>query len=130
MEDKYRNTLIEKSTTSEGRFYEVATSLGIKIVPQYKIFITTRRNGTLRHCYYADFCDIKHKMIFEVDGGYHNNERQAIKDLRRTRDLSNLGYRVFRITNEQVEAGASEEFICNAYLFIGIDIRRKKNRRV
>lgn len=128
MEDKYRNELLENSTQYEKIFNDAAIASGIKLTPQYKILITTGRTGVIRHVYFVDFCDVKNQMIFEIDGGYHFTERQKIKDLRRTRDISKLGYRVFRINNSDVAAGKSRDFLYNAYLFIGIDISRKERK--
>ena len=53
-------------------------------------------------CYIADFICIKAKTIIEIDGGYHSQETQQIKDYLRTEDLERIGYKVIRFTNEKV----------------------------
>lgn len=128
MSDKYRKELLDNSTKYEKMFNSAAAALGVKLTPQYKICIQTKNTGIIRHVFFVDFCDIKNKMVFEVDGGYHLTKQQQVKDLRRTRDISKLGYRVFRISNNDVLSGKSREFIISAYLFIGIDVTRKERR--
>lgn len=50
----------------------------------------------------ADFVCLKHKLIVEVDGGYHNEVGQMEDDEIRTSDLNRLGFHVIRFTNEEV----------------------------
>ena len=52
--------------------------------------------------YIADFINLKYKLIIEIDGKYHFNDEQIIKDEERTRDLVQWGYTVIRFTNEEV----------------------------
>ena len=52
--------------------------------------------------YIADFINLKYKLIVEIDGKYHFNDEQIIKDEERTRDLVQWGYTVIRFTNEEV----------------------------
>jgi len=53
-------------------------------------------------CYIADFVCLKAKVIVEVDGGYHSQAEQEIKDYYRTEDLNRLGFRVIRFKNEDI----------------------------
>lgn len=53
-------------------------------------------------CYIADFVCLKHKLIVEVDGGYHAQEQQKIDDYLRTEDLERMGFRVIRFRNEEI----------------------------
>ena len=53
-------------------------------------------------CYIADFVCLKANLIIEIDGGYHSQEEQRIKDYYRTEELNELGFRVIRFTNEEV----------------------------
>ena len=50
--------------------------------------------------YIADFCAPRHKLVVEVDGGYHAARARA--DARRDRKLARLGYRVLRLPAELV----------------------------
>lgn len=52
--------------------------------------------------YIPDFVCIPLKLIIEVDGGYHNDDRQKIDDEERTSYLESEGYQVFRFSNEEV----------------------------
>ena len=50
--------------------------------------------------YYADFACLKAKLIIEVDGGQHDEQRT--QDERRTRHLQAQGYQVLRFWNNDV----------------------------
>ena len=52
--------------------------------------------------YIPDFVCISHKLIIEIDGGYHFEGEQPEKDIERTNYLNNIGYTVLRFTNEEV----------------------------
>jgi very-short-patch-repair endonuclease len=52
--------------------------------------------------YFAVFVCRERKMIVEVDGGTHSTDTETAHDARRTADLEQLGYRVFRISNDDV----------------------------
>ena len=53
-------------------------------------------------CYIADFVCLKKKIIIEVDGGYHSQYAQAIKDYYRTEKLESLGFKALRFRNEDI----------------------------
>lgn len=59
-------------------------------------------------CYIADFVCIKRKLIIEIDGGYHSQGEQIIKDYLRTEDLNKMGFEVMRFTNDEVYSNLSE----------------------
>src|SRR3972149_2877282 len=52
--------------------------------------------------YIVDFYCAEAKLAVEIDGGIHL--RQVLEDSKRTKDLINLGYRVVRFTNAEVES--------------------------
>jgi very-short-patch-repair endonuclease len=52
--------------------------------------------------YFVDFVRRERKVIVEVDGGTHSTEAEVAYDERRTRHLQSLGYRIFRIANDDV----------------------------
>ena len=52
--------------------------------------------------YFADFLCRERKVIVEIDGATHGSEAEVAADAARTADLQRLGYRVFRVTNEDV----------------------------
>ena len=53
-------------------------------------------------CYIADFICVKRNLIIEIDGGYHSQAEQEIKDYLRTEDLENMGFEVMRFTNDEI----------------------------
>lgn len=50
----------------------------------------------------ADFVCLAHKLIIEVDGAYHSEPQQAIKDSQRSTFLKSIGFKVIRFTNEDI----------------------------
>jgi very-short-patch-repair endonuclease len=52
--------------------------------------------------YFVDFVCRECNVIVEVDGGTHSTGAEIAHDDRRTRHLEALGYRVFRISNNDV----------------------------
>ena len=58
-------------------------------------------------CYIADFVCLRKRLIIEVDGGYHSQSEQAIKDYYRTEDLERMGFKVLRFRNEDIETNIS-----------------------
>ena len=51
----------------------------------------------------ADFYCHEARLVVEIDGGYHDDQDQWAHDQGRTRELEELGIRVVRFTNEEVE---------------------------
>ena len=58
--------------------------------------------------YLADFAARSHKLIVEVDGATHSTDDELRKDATRTAFLQSQGYRVLRITNDEVLNGMDE----------------------
>lgn len=52
--------------------------------------------------YIVDFYCHKLKLVIEVDGLYHDNEEQQIKDKKRTAAIERHGLHIIRFTNEEV----------------------------
>ena len=50
----------------------------------------------------VDFVCLPEKIVIEVDGGYHNDEKQQEADRMRDAILESSGYKVIRFTNEEV----------------------------
>lgn len=51
---------------------------------------------------FADFACRARRLIVEVDGATHASEAEVSSDAARTMALEQSGYRVFRVTNEDV----------------------------
>lgn len=114
------------ATVPELKFQEVAEKLCLRLLFQHRVDIMAGRR--IKKFYIPDFLDMKNKLIFEVDGGYHDTDEQRIKDLNRTKDLNKMGYKVFRITNEEVMSGGTTVFIYKSYHSVGIDIFKEKKK--
>ena len=52
--------------------------------------------------YIADFASHRERLVVEVDGAQHYEERNAVYDEKRTRYLEARGYRVLRYSNYDV----------------------------
>lgn len=84
--------------------------------------------------YVIDFLCPAARLIIELDGGHHNEDEQAQRDLVRQRWLEAEGYRVLRFWNSEVatEMSAVLERIC-AELYGSVDAEpapMKHRRRV
>ena len=68
------------------------------------------------HCYVADFLCVSSRLIVELDGSQHQCLEQIAYDQKRTRYFESLGYRVLRISNEEIFINISGvlEVILNA----------------
>jgi very-short-patch-repair endonuclease len=66
--------------------------LGIRFRRQYSI-------GN----YIADFCSPRLKLVVEIEGGVHDKQEQRFYDDERQKTIEELGFRVLRFTNEEVE---------------------------
>ncbi len=69
--------------------------LKLNFVYQYPII--ANKNG-----YIADFYFPDTKTILEIDGSVHNYNERRKADIKRTKDLKSLGYKVIRMDNEDV----------------------------
>jgi very-short-patch-repair endonuclease len=52
--------------------------------------------------YFADFVCRERRVIVEVDGGTHSTDAEVASDAKRTSELGREGYRVFRVSNDDV----------------------------
>lgn len=109
----FQADLLNRMTPAELRFKHIADKKNIKLECQHRIEIFYK--GVIKRLYIVDFCDTINKIVFEIDGNYHNTEEQRKKDYKRTKDLQGLGYKVYRITNSQVYQGLSTALLCKVY---------------
>ena len=58
--------------------------------------------------YIVDFVCLYRKLVIEIDGQYHLEDKQIVKDTSRTEDLSNSGFTIIRFTNEEVIGNTAE----------------------
>ncbi|WP_442483552.1 endonuclease domain-containing protein [Aeoliella sp. SH292] len=88
--------LRESETLSEGLLWSVLRAqqlCGLKFRRQHPI-------GP----YVADFACVSHRLIVEIDGGYHDSVIEA--DLVRQAWLIDQGWKLIRFTDEEVESDA------------------------
>ena len=52
--------------------------------------------------YIVDFVSLRRRLIIEIDGGQHNEEREKGTDEERTMRLEERGYRIMRFWNNEV----------------------------
>jgi very-short-patch-repair endonuclease len=52
--------------------------------------------------YFVDFVCRERKVVVEVDGATHSTDEEVRRDDGRSRHLLSLGYRVFRVSNDDV----------------------------
>jgi len=91
---QHAKTLRKQMTDAEHRlwYYLRAKRLnGIKF----------RRQVPIYH-YVADFLCISSLLIIELDGSQHQQAEQVVYDQKRTHYFEFLGYRVLRISNEEI----------------------------
>ena len=75
-----------------------------RLVKTFKNRLKTQQPFLIKgHVYYADICLKSKKVIIEVDGGYHNEDSQRVKDKERDKAFESIGYRTLRIKNEEVK---------------------------
>ena len=72
-------------------------NLGVKFRRQYPIIFY---EGDERHCFIADFVCLEKKLILELDGLIHDSKKEY--DSMRTSIVNQLGFKVVRFDNEQV----------------------------
>ena len=53
--------------------------------------------------YVVDFVCLEAKLIIELDGGHHNEEINKKQDQVRQKNLENLGYKVLRFWNNEID---------------------------
>lgn len=61
--------------------------------------------------YIADFILPKWMIVVEIDGEYHQDKDQVVKDRIRQKYIEKQGFKVYRLTNEQVFNSDYEAFL-------------------
>jgi very-short-patch-repair endonuclease len=95
--EQYCNELKHKATPSETRFKLLFGHLQIPYVFQYPI-----KREDCDSFYIVDFYMPTLKLVVEIDGEYHDEPEQKVKDKKRDTFLKSKGYRVVRLTNSQI----------------------------
>lgn len=96
---------ILKIYAKENRQYQTPQeSVLWQYLRQNKLGLPFRRQHIIGK-YIADLVCLKRKLIVEVDGGYHSQYDQMIRDYWRTDDLKKMGFNV--IKNEDIDMNLS-----------------------
>ena len=95
--------LRKNSTLAEARLWE---QLRAKRIDSVK-FVRQHPVGR----FFADFAARSHGLIVEVDGATHATAEELKKDAFRTAFLETQGYRVLRLTNDEVLNGMDEVLV-------------------
>jgi very-short-patch-repair endonuclease len=93
--------LRKNSTPAEKLFWENVRNrkfIGKKFNRQFPIYYDLNGKESF---YIADFYCHQEKLVIEIDGRYH--ERQKENDQQRTEIINNLGIKVMRFKNEEIE---------------------------
>ncbi len=61
-----------------------------------------RRQHPLKVGFILDFYCAEAKLGIEIDGAYHNQKEQQLRDVERTKVINEYGIRIIRFTNDQV----------------------------
>src|SRR2546423_10270726 len=92
---------------------EIARSLRKRMTPQeVKLWVHLRawrkhgfhfRRQAPREGHIVDFVCLKHRLIVEVDGGQHNFNAHAKRDVKRDNHFASQGFRALRFWNHDVD---------------------------
>ena len=104
--DPFFYGMLKEYAAENRRFQTDAERMLWRCLSTNKLGIHFRRQHIIG-CYIADFVCLRKKLIIEVDGGYHSQKKQAIKDYYRTEDLERMGFKVIRFRNEDIETNIS-----------------------
>ena len=98
------NELKSKQTKYEKAFFYNLSSKGILLISQKIVFMSDLvSNENVRPYYYiVDFYIPSANLIIEIDGAYHRETRQVVRDMYREKALLLAGYNVLRFNNEDV----------------------------
>ena len=91
---QHAEVLRSQMTSAEGKLWE---QLAGKKMDGFKF----RRQHPI-NIFIADFYCHQKKLVIELDGGIHNEQDQSEYDIGRSEELTKLGIKVIRFTNEEV----------------------------
>ena len=104
--DPFYYGMLKEYASENRKFQTDAERMLWRYLSTNKLGIHFRRQHIIG-CYIADFVCLRKKLIIEVDGGYHSQKKQAIKDYYRTEDFERMGFKVLRFRNEEIETNIS-----------------------
>jgi very-short-patch-repair endonuclease len=78
-----------------------------KLLRELKQFGFHFRRQTPIGPYVADFAELTHKLIIELDGESHGDPQAQTRDAQRDRFLAKSGFRILRISNREITANSA-----------------------
>lgn len=99
--DDYSYGLLKQYAKENRQSMTEAESILWGLIRRRGLGVKIRRQHIIDH-YIADFVDLHHKLIIELDGKYHFIGNQPVSDAVRTAALHKMGYVVIRFKNEEV----------------------------
>jgi tRNA modification GTPase len=109
--EKEVNKWMTADARTYGRLKAFAREMRKNQTPAEEVLWKYLRNRQVAGCkflrqhiighFIADFYCAEHKLIIEVDGGYHQLPEVELRDEERNRILENAGYQVLRFANEE-----------------------------
>lgn len=97
-------SLRKNQTEAEAKLWHFLRNRKIKGKKFSRQFpIVYKVEGSKHHSYIADFHCAEKKLIIELDGGIHDQPEQRRYDQARDAVLHELGYKVVRFRNEELE---------------------------
>lgn len=94
-EQKLKNKEVSSTEYENILFCKLSAKYKRRVKRQQKIIVNNK-------VYFIDIYMKAYKVAIEVDGGYHNEDSQIVKDKQKDCDLSSLGLMVIRIKNDDV----------------------------
>ena len=98
---EYVKRLRHNQTTTEMVFWQAVRNRkldGYKFRRQFPIVYEVSEQTLF---YIADFCCLECRLVVEIDGGVHQQQKE--RDSARTQVLSSLNFKVVRYSNDDVE---------------------------
>ena len=112
MDRKHNKTIVPLAKTLRKNMTKEERHLWYDFLRTYEVKFTRQK---VLGKYVADFYSAEAKLIIELDGSQHYEDKQIEKDSKRTHDLEQYGLRIIRIPNNQVNEHFKEvcEYIDN-----------------
>lgn len=114
--EKYKETNLKRDNKGERDIQALLDKFGIEYERQAIFKINDKQ-------YLADFYIPKNNVIIEVDGEYHNDEDQQLKDFNRDKDFAQRGILTLRLQASSIDDLANSEFLIkNILSTVNIDL--------
>lgn len=98
-----RDNLLNRQTVSEKLFYSRLRNCGIVLIPQKIIFKDGLLISPVGSYYIVDFYNPSGHLVIEIDGGYHKEHFQYIRDKKRESNILEMGFNLIRFDNEEIQ---------------------------